>query len=65
MGWDVRPFLAGAGIAGVALGFGAQALVKDAMTGMFILAENQIRRRGPDRGGRQAGDRRGADACAR
>jgi len=42
LGIDVRPFIAGAGIAGVALGFGAQGLVKDALNGMFILAENQI-----------------------
>jgi len=42
LGIDVRPFIAGAGIAGVALGFGAQGLVKDVLTGMFILAENQI-----------------------
>jgi small conductance mechanosensitive channel len=40
-GWDVRPLLAGAGIVGVALGFGAQTLVRDVISGMFILAENQ------------------------
>ena len=42
LGVDVRPFLAGAGILGVALGFGAQSLVKDCLTGLFILAEHQI-----------------------
>ena len=42
LGIDVRPLIAGAGIAGVALGFGAQGLIKDALSGMFILAENQI-----------------------
>ena len=42
LGIDVRPLIAGAGIAGVALGFGAQGLVKDALGGLFILAENQI-----------------------
>jgi small conductance mechanosensitive channel len=42
LGVDVRPFLAGAGILGVALGFGAQSLVKDCLTGVFILAEHQI-----------------------
>jgi small conductance mechanosensitive channel len=41
LGWDVRPLLAGAGIVGVALGFGAQTLVRDVIAGMFILAENQ------------------------
>ncbi|MBI5709877.1 MAG: mechanosensitive ion channel family protein [Candidatus Eisenbacteria bacterium] len=41
-GWDVRPLLAGAGILGVALGFGAQTLVRDVIAGFFILAENQF-----------------------
>jgi len=41
MGWDVKPLLAGAGIIGVALGFGAQTLVRDVIAGVFILAENQ------------------------
>ena len=40
LGWDVRPLLAGAGILGVALGFGAQTLVRDIIAGFFILAEN-------------------------
>jgi len=38
---DPKGFLAGAGILGVALGFGAQSLVKDVITGFFILLENQ------------------------
>jgi len=38
---DLKGFLAGAGILGVALGFGAQNLVKDVITGFFILLENQ------------------------
>lgn len=38
---DLKGFLAGAGILGVALGFGAQSLVKDVITGFFILLENQ------------------------
>jgi small conductance mechanosensitive channel len=42
MGWDVRPILAGAGILGVALGFGAQTLVRDVIAGVFILAEDQF-----------------------
>jgi len=40
-GTDLKGFLAGAGIMGVALGFGAQSLVKDIITGFFILLENQ------------------------
>lgn len=42
LGWDARPFLATAGIAGVALGFGAQTLVRDVIAGMFILFEDQF-----------------------
>lgn len=41
--FDVRPLIAGAGILGVALGFGAQNLVKDILGGFFLLIENQIR----------------------
>jgi small-conductance mechanosensitive channel len=40
-GWNVAPILAGAGILGVALGFGAQTLVRDLIAGFFILMENQ------------------------
>jgi small-conductance mechanosensitive channel len=43
VGVDIAPLLAGAGIAGLAIGFGAQALVKDFLTGFFILLENQYR----------------------
>lgn len=42
-GIDIGPLLAGAGIAGVALGFGAQSMVKDFLAGFFILAENHYR----------------------
>jgi small conductance mechanosensitive channel len=42
LGWDVRPVLAGAGVLGVALGFGAQTLVRDLIAGVFILSENQF-----------------------
>jgi len=38
---DLRPLLASAGIAGLAIGFGAQTLVKDFINGFFILLENQ------------------------
>lgn len=41
IGLDVTPFLAGAGIAGVAIGFGAQSLIRDFLTGFFIIMENQ------------------------
>lgn len=40
-GVDVKPILASAGIAGLAIGFGAQTLVKDVINGFFILLENQ------------------------
>ena len=40
---DIAPILAGAGIIGLAVGFGAQELVRDFLTGFFILLENQIR----------------------
>ncbi len=40
-GLNIGPAVAGLGIAGVALGFGAQSLVKDYLAGMFILIENQ------------------------
>jgi small-conductance mechanosensitive channel len=42
LGWDIRPLLATAGIAGVALGFGAQTLVRDVIAGMFIIFEDQF-----------------------
>ncbi len=40
-GFDIRPVLAGVGITGIALGLGAQTLVRDTLNGMFILSENQ------------------------
>jgi moderate conductance mechanosensitive channel len=40
-GVDVKPILASAGIAGLAVGFGAQTLVRDVINGFFILLENQ------------------------
>jgi small-conductance mechanosensitive channel len=39
---NLAPLLASAGIAGVALGFGAQSLVRDCLSGFFILLENQL-----------------------
>lgn len=41
LGINLAPLIASAGIAGVALGFGAQSLVKDCITGLFMLIEDQ------------------------
>jgi len=43
LGIEIGPILASAGIIGVALGFGAQNLVRDIIAGFFIILENQIR----------------------
>lgn len=43
LGLNIGPLLAGAGIAGVAIGFGAQSLVTDFISGIFIIMENQYR----------------------
>ena len=42
LGFDLAPFLAGAGVLGLAVGFGAQSLVKDVITGFFIILEDQF-----------------------
>lgn len=42
-GFDLSPIFASAGIIGVAIGFGSQSLVKDFLSGVFIIAENQYR----------------------
>jgi len=42
VGIDIGPLLAGAGIVGLAVGFGAQSLVKDVISGFFMLLENQM-----------------------
>jgi len=42
MGVELGPLLAGAGIIGVALGFGSQSLVRDFLSGIFILVEDQF-----------------------
>jgi small conductance mechanosensitive channel len=41
LGFNLGPLLAGAGVVGIALGFGAQNLVKDFLAGFFVLFENQ------------------------
>ncbi len=43
IGVPVGPLITGAGIIGVAIGFGSQSLVKDVINGLFIIAENQFR----------------------
>jgi small conductance mechanosensitive channel len=43
MGLDIGPILAGAGIVGLAVGFGGQYLIRDIITGLFIVLENQYR----------------------
>lgn len=40
---DLSPLFAGAGIIGIAVAFGSQAIVKDFLTGLFIVSENQYR----------------------
>ena len=43
MGISIAPILATAGVLGIAIGFGAQSLVKDYFNGLFLLLENQVR----------------------
>jgi len=43
IGLDIAPILAGAGIIGLAVGFGAQELVRDGISGFFLLLENRVR----------------------
>ncbi len=43
VGMDITPIIAGAGIVGLAVGFGAQNLVRDIISGFFIIMENQVR----------------------
>ena len=42
LGLDLEPIIAGAGLAGVALAFGAQSLIKDLLSGLFILLEDHF-----------------------
>ncbi len=42
LGFDIRALLAGAGIAGLAIGFGAQTLVKDVISGFFLLFDDTL-----------------------
>mgnify|MGYP001773154621 CR=1 FL=1 len=43
IGMDITPLITGAGIIGLAIGFGAQNLVRDVISGFFIIMENQVR----------------------
>ena len=43
IGLDITPIIAGAGIVGLAVGFGAQNLVRDVINGFFMILENQVR----------------------
>ncbi|MGD2063231.1 MAG: mechanosensitive ion channel family protein [Nitrospirota bacterium] len=43
MGVEIGPILASAGVAGLAIGFGAQNLVRDVISGFFMILENQVR----------------------
>ncbi len=43
MGFNIGPILAGAGVVGLAVGFGAQTLVKDIVSGLFFLADDAFR----------------------
>ncbi len=43
LGFDIRPILAGAGLVGLAVGFGAQNMVRDLIAGFFLVLEDQIR----------------------
>ncbi|HEY0875216.1 MAG TPA: mechanosensitive ion channel family protein [Vicinamibacterales bacterium] len=43
LGVDIAPVLAGAGVIGIAIGFGAQTLVRDIISGFFLILENQVR----------------------
>lgn len=43
LGVDIAPLIAGAGVVGIAVGFGGQYLIKDLVTGLFLILENQYR----------------------
>lgn len=42
LGYDIMPFLTGAGLLGLAVSFGSQTLIKDVLSGFFIIIENQF-----------------------
>ena len=55
LGISIAPILATAGVAGLAIGFGAQSLVKDYFTGFFLLLEDQVRQGDVVQAGGKAG----------
>lgn len=55
LGISIAPVLAAAGVVGLAVGFGAQSLIKDYFNGFFILLENQIRQGDVVEAGEKAG----------
>lgn len=55
IGISIAPILATAGVLGIAVGFGAQSLVKDYFTGFFLLMENQVRQGDVVQAGGKAG----------
>lgn len=55
LGISIAPILGAAGVVGLAVGFGAQSLVKDYFTGFFLLLENQIRQGDVIQAGGKAG----------
>jgi small-conductance mechanosensitive channel len=55
LGISIAPILATAGVLGVAVGFGAQSLVKDYFSGLFLLLEDQIRQGDVVQAGGKAG----------
>lgn len=55
LGISIAPILATAGVLGLAIGFGAQSLVKDYFTGLFLLLEDQIRKGDVVQAGGKAG----------
>ena len=63
LGVSVAPILGAAGVAGIAIGFGAQSLVKDYFTGFFLLLENQIRHGDVVEAGGKAGVDQWADSA--
>ena len=65
LGVNLGPLIAGAGIAGVAIGFGAQSLVKDFLSGIFMLVEDQYGVGDIIDAGEATRHGRGGDACAR
>ena len=64
LGLDIGPAVAGLGVVGIAVGFGAQRLVRDYLNGALILIENQFARGDVIRAGRRRGHGRGLHPAA-